>query len=182
MLGAQFRMEEVSVSEIVDPFVETGLDNDVIELLRNSVDRMPWSVATSSSSNRRLTPPTGVYTSTSPIRTGSRARSAYSAMLPTPCACHPAVLSSTWPLTTAHRLPNQSQGAVQALEDAAAIGEIMSPAYGYTNDVEAGLKVYEAVRKPRATRVQCVAPPLHWLVALVLNVCTGGRRSGRPRT
>ena len=51
-------------------------------------------------------------------------------------------------------LPNQSQGAVQSLEDGAALGIIFSKEYGYTNDVEAGLRLYESIRKPRATRVQ----------------------------
>jgi salicylate hydroxylase len=51
-------------------------------------------------------------------------------------------------------LPNQSQGAVQALEDAAALGIIFSKKYGYTNDVASGLRLYEHIRKPRATRVQ----------------------------
>lgn len=54
-------------------------------------------------------------------------------------------------------LPNQSQGAVQALEDAAALGIIFSRKYGYTQPggaIARGLKVYENVRKPRAWRVQ----------------------------
>lgn len=42
LMPAQFRMEEVAVEEIINPYLEVGLDNDVIELLRNSVDRMPW--------------------------------------------------------------------------------------------------------------------------------------------
>lgn len=51
-------------------------------------------------------------------------------------------------------LPNQSQGAVQAIEDAAALAIIFSKDHGYTNNIPAGLKLYEKVRKPRATRVQ----------------------------
>lgn len=46
------------------------------------------------------------------------------------------------------------RGAVQAMEDAAALGIIFSSRYRYDRDVEAGLKLYERVRKPRATRVQ----------------------------
>jgi len=51
-------------------------------------------------------------------------------------------------------MPNQSQGAVQAIEDAAALGIVFSDTYRYDQDVEAGLRLYERVRKPRATRVQ----------------------------
>lgn len=51
-------------------------------------------------------------------------------------------------------MPNQSQGAVQSIEDAAALGIIFSDSYEYENDVEAGLHLYERIRKPRATRVQ----------------------------
>ena len=54
-------------------------------------------------------------------------------------------------------LPNQSQGAVQAIEDAAALGIVFSRDHGYTNDVESGLKLYEKIRKPRATRVQAAS-------------------------
>lgn len=54
-------------------------------------------------------------------------------------------------------MPDQSQGACQSLEDAAAIGIIFSPKYdfaGSKEDIERGLKLYEQVRKPRATKVQ----------------------------
>lgn len=51
-------------------------------------------------------------------------------------------------------MPHQSQGACQAIEDAAALGIIFSSKYDFTADVEAGLAMYECVRKPRATRVQ----------------------------
>lgn len=54
-------------------------------------------------------------------------------------------------------LPNQSQGAVQAIEDAAALYIIFGKEHGYTRDVEAGLKLYERIRKPRATRVQAAS-------------------------
>jgi salicylate hydroxylase len=54
-------------------------------------------------------------------------------------------------------MPDQSQGACQAIEDAAALGIIFSKEYSFANSVEdirKGLQVYERVRKPRATRVQ----------------------------
>lgn len=41
-----------------------------------------------------------------------------------------------------------------AIEDAAALGIIFSDKYGFTNDVEAGVAMYERIRKGRATRVQ----------------------------
>lgn len=49
------------------------------------------------------------------------------------------------------------RGAVQAIEDAAALAIIFSKEYGYTNNIPAGLKLYEKVRKPRATRVQAAS-------------------------
>lgn len=52
-------------------------------------------------------------------------------------------------------MPHQSQGACQAIEDAAALGIIFSPMYAqFTHDTEAGLGLYQRIRKPRATRVQ----------------------------
>jgi salicylate hydroxylase len=55
-------------------------------------------------------------------------------------------------------LPDQSQGACQALEDAAALGIIFSKSYPqYVNNVNAGLKLYEEIRKPRASRVQAAS-------------------------
>ncbi|KAH8422251.1 uncharacterized protein LDX57_000009 [Aspergillus melleus] len=51
-------------------------------------------------------------------------------------------------------LPDQSQGACQAIEDAAALGIIFGPRYTFTVDVVAGLRLYEKIRKPRASRVQ----------------------------
>jgi len=54
-------------------------------------------------------------------------------------------------------MPDQSQGACQAIEDAAAIGIIFSKDYSFANsaeDISKGLQLYEQVRKPRATRVQ----------------------------
>jgi salicylate hydroxylase len=54
--------------------------------------------------------------------------------------------------------PDQSQGACQAIEDAAALGIIFSSAYSFTEDVRAGLRMYERIRKPRATRVQVANP------------------------
>lgn len=46
------------------------------------------------------------------------------------------------------------RGAVQAIEDAAALGIIFSNKYRYAQDPQAGLQLYERIRKPRATRVQ----------------------------
>jgi salicylate hydroxylase len=54
-------------------------------------------------------------------------------------------------------LPDQSQGACQAIEDAAALGVIFSRAYTFTDDISAGLRLYERIRKPRATKVQAAS-------------------------
>jgi salicylate hydroxylase len=51
-------------------------------------------------------------------------------------------------------MPDQSQGACQALEDAGALGIIFNKDYDFTTDVKKGLELYQKVRKPRATRVQ----------------------------
>jgi salicylate hydroxylase len=54
-------------------------------------------------------------------------------------------------------MPHQSQGAVTAIEDAAALGIIFSNKFDYTSNVQAGLGLYEEIRKPRATRVQAAS-------------------------
>ncbi|CAF1188324.1 unnamed protein product [Adineta steineri] len=53
-------------------------------------------------------------------------------------------------------MPDQSQGACMAIEDAAALGLIFSHKYWGTkiHTVEHGLQLYEILRKSRATRVQ----------------------------
>ena len=53
-------------------------------------------------------------------------------------------------------MPHQSQGACVAIEDAAALGILFSPAY-FTGDVQDALAVYEAIRLPRATKIQAAA-------------------------
>ncbi|KIW65408.1 hypothetical protein PV04_07671 [Phialophora macrospora] len=54
-------------------------------------------------------------------------------------------------------MPDQSQGACQAIEDAAALGIIFSKDFGFTQDIQAGLELYQRIRKPRATRVQAAS-------------------------
>lgn len=49
-------------------------------------------------------------------------------------------------------LPDQSQGACMAIEDAAALGYIFSNKFTFTP--EEGMNIYEQVRKDRATKVQ----------------------------
>lgn len=54
-------------------------------------------------------------------------------------------------------MADQSQGACQAIEDAAALGIIFGSDHDFTKDftaIQAGLKLYEDTRMPRATRVQ----------------------------
>lgn len=50
-------------------------------------------------------------------------------------------------------VPDQSQGACMAIEDAGALGIVFSSKYNHLN-VEEKLKLYEKTRKARATRVQ----------------------------
>ncbi|KAI9053229.1 hypothetical protein LZ554_002196 [Drepanopeziza brunnea f. sp. 'monogermtubi'] len=57
-------------------------------------------------------------------------------------------------------MPDQSQGACMAIEDAGALGIIFSDSYsfaGSAEDIKKGLQIYEQVRKPRATRVQAAS-------------------------
>lgn len=53
-------------------------------------------------------------------------------------------------------MPDQSQGACQAIEDSAALGLVFSKR-NFKGDVEKALQVYEKVRKLRATRVQAAS-------------------------
>ncbi|OAA46531.1 FAD dependent oxidoreductase [Beauveria brongniartii RCEF 3172] len=50
-------------------------------------------------------------------------------------------------------MPDQSQGACMAIEDAGALGILFSPKYA-SIDIATKLQLYQTVRKPRATRVQ----------------------------
>ncbi|KAM3414775.1 hypothetical protein BST61_g9926 [Cercospora zeina] len=53
-------------------------------------------------------------------------------------------------------MPDQSQGACQAIEDSGAIGEVFSRS-NFNGNTREALEVYEAVRKPRATKVQAAS-------------------------
>lgn len=53
-------------------------------------------------------------------------------------------------------MPDQSQGACQAIEDAAAIGLVFSKKH-FNGDIRESLKAFEEVRKPRATKVQAAS-------------------------
>ncbi|KXJ90067.1 putative salicylate hydroxylase [Microdochium bolleyi] len=53
-------------------------------------------------------------------------------------------------------MPDQSQGACQSLEDAAGLGLVFSRK-NFNGDIRQALKVYEEVRKPRATKVQAAS-------------------------
>lgn len=56
-------------------------------------------------------------------------------------------------------LPDQSQGYCMALEDAGALGYIFSQEFEHIwyEDVNKGLKLYEKVRKERASRIQAAS-------------------------
>ncbi|KAH8828321.1 salicylate hydroxylase [Flagelloscypha sp. PMI_526] len=107
-----FTFKEVPVEDMLQGRYN-DLDADCVNLLKNSIERMPWRLYVHQ-----------------PYERFYRA--------------HP-------------MMPHQSQGACQAIEDAAALGIIFSDKYNFTQGksyVSAGLHVYEEVRKPRATRVQ----------------------------
>ncbi|KAL5355558.1 hypothetical protein BJX96DRAFT_170783 [Aspergillus floccosus] len=53
-------------------------------------------------------------------------------------------------------MPDQSQGACMAIEDAACLGIVFSEKH-FTGDIRQALEVYQAVRKPRATKVQAAS-------------------------
>ncbi|EEP78860.1 conserved hypothetical protein [Uncinocarpus reesii 1704] len=53
-------------------------------------------------------------------------------------------------------MPDQSQGACMAIEDAACLGLVFSQKH-FTGDVREALEIYEKVRKPRATKVQAAS-------------------------
>lgn len=53
-------------------------------------------------------------------------------------------------------MPHQSQGACMALEDAACLGIVFNEKY-FNGDIQETLRLYEQVRKPRATKVQAAA-------------------------
>ncbi|ODV84124.1 hypothetical protein CANARDRAFT_8802 [[Candida] arabinofermentans NRRL YB-2248] len=52
-------------------------------------------------------------------------------------------------------MPDQSLGAVMAVEDSFALGYIFSKEFNFT--IDQGLKIWETIRKPRATKVQAAS-------------------------
>ncbi|ORY88242.1 hypothetical protein BCR35DRAFT_301762 [Leucosporidium creatinivorum] len=113
-----FQFAEVPVSDILAG-AYSQLDPNCVDLIKNSIDRMPWRLY--------VHQPYTHWTKGNVAVLGD--------------AAHP-------------MMPHQSQGACMAIEDAAALGIIFSKDYGFTTDVEAGLAMYQQIRKPRATRVQ----------------------------
>ncbi|KAJ3922680.1 salicylate hydroxylase [Lentinula edodes] len=113
-----FTFAEVPVSDVIAGRYDE-LDPDCVNLLKNSVDRMPWRLYVHQPYDRWFAGNTCILGD----------------------AAHP-------------MMPHQSQGACQAIEDAAALGIIFSDKYNFTTDVTAGLAMYQTIRKPRATRVQ----------------------------
>ncbi|KAK7471025.1 hypothetical protein VKT23_002440 [Stygiomarasmius scandens] len=113
-----FTFAEVPVSDILAGKYDE-LDPDCVNLLKHSVDRMPWRLY--------VHQPYSHWFKGKACILGD--------------AAHP-------------MMPHQSQGACQAIEDAAALGIIFSDKYNFTQDVTAGLAMYQLIRKDRATRVQ----------------------------
>ena len=130
-----YRNAEVPVEELTAPF-KGILDDRLISLIDHSFDRMPWQMYVHE-----------------PYSHWSRGRVCILGD-----AAHPMMPNQSQSVQTGYRTYSDTEtrcrGAVQAIEDAAALGIIFSSKYAYDRDVEAGLKLYERVRKPRATRVQ----------------------------
>lgn len=53
-------------------------------------------------------------------------------------------------------MPDQSQGACMAIEDAACLGLVFSKRT-FNGSIARSLRIYEAVRKPRASKVQAAS-------------------------
>lgn len=53
-------------------------------------------------------------------------------------------------------MPDQSQGACQAIEDAGAIGTVFSKK-NFNGNIREALEVYEEIRKPRGSKVQAAS-------------------------
>ena len=53
-------------------------------------------------------------------------------------------------------MPDQSQGACQAIEDAGAIGTVFSRK-NFNGNIREALEVYEEIRKPRGSKVQAAS-------------------------
>ncbi|KAM0786826.1 hypothetical protein ACM66B_002255 [Microbotryomycetes sp. NB124-2] len=116
-----FSFAEVPVSDILVGKYDV-LDPQCRDLIKNSIDRMPWRLY--------VHQPYSHWVKNNVCVLGD--------------AAHP-------------MMPHQSQGACMAIEDAAALGVIFSKDYNFTNDVKAGLEMYQQIRKPRATRVQAAS-------------------------
>jgi len=75
-------------------------------------------------------------------------------------------------------LPDQSQGFCQAIEDAAVLGEVFGEER-WRGDVERGLRLYERVRKERATRVQMASAKAREDLSERIGWSTGLEREGK---
>lgn len=53
-------------------------------------------------------------------------------------------------------MPDQSQGACQAIEDAAALGLVFGKDH-FQGDIREALAIFEEVRRPRASKVQAAS-------------------------
>ena len=75
-------------------------------------------------------------------------------------------------------LPDQSQGFCQAIEDAAVLGELFSEEH-FSGDVEMTLRLYEEVRKPRATKVQTASARARTDLNERIGWSTGSEKPGK---
>lgn len=68
-------------------------------------------------------------------------------------------------------MPDQSQGACQSIEDAAALGIVFGKE-NFQGDIREALEVYEQVRKPRATKVQAASARARENINERIGMCT----------
>ena len=82
-------------------------------------------------------------------------------------------------MTAAHpSLPDQSQGFCMAIEDAAALSLVFGRER-FRGDVGEGLRLYEKLRKERATRVQTASAKARTDLSERIGWSTGKERPGK---
>ncbi|ESK95171.1 salicylate [Moniliophthora roreri MCA 2997] len=145
-----FQFKEVPVEEIIVGAYKDCLHEDAKELLKNSIERMPWRLYLHKPYPRWVKGKIGLLGD----------------------AAHP-------------MMPHQSQGACQAIEDAAVLGLVFSKDHPeFTNNVKDGLAMYERIRKPRATRIQTASrkatDDLHERIGFTTIFNAPGHKEGEP--
>lgn len=76
-------------------------------------------------------------------------------------------------------MPDQSQGACQAMEDAGALGLVFHRNFRTEYDLATGMELYEALRKPRATEIQAASARARTDLNERIGWSTGSDRPGK---